>query len=245
LLLISFILPATAIKHASGSIDNNNSGSSSVGSTESNNTGNGQSINNAGSAQESNNIGNGQQGSNNGTTGMGIRESSNNETAADFANNILAVHNVERAAVGVQPLVWSDKLAADAKTWADHMVVTHEFIHCGTMPGCDTHGEGENMQGQLFHLPNALSTAKLLDGGVNEKNYYQQWATNSLPKTAKWTGWIPGHYNQMIWNTTKEVGCATGFTPVQAHSPFDDNLRVVYLDCRYTPPGNFPHQKPY
>jgi hypothetical protein len=59
------------------------------------------------------------------------------------------------------------------------------------------------MQGQLFHLPNALSPAKLLDGGVNEKNYYQQWATNSLHKTAKWTGWIPGHYNQMVWNTRK------------------------------------------
>src|SRR5215216_6333604 len=27
---------------------------------------------------------------------------------ADWANSILAVHNSERAAVGVQPLVWSD-----------------------------------------------------------------------------------------------------------------------------------------
>ena len=35
-------------------------------------------------------------------------KNTNNETAADFANNVLAVHNRERAAVGVQPLVLSN-----------------------------------------------------------------------------------------------------------------------------------------
>ena len=37
---------------------------------------------------------------------------------AEMAKSILDVHNSERAAVGVPPLVWSDKLANDAKTWA-------------------------------------------------------------------------------------------------------------------------------
>ncbi len=232
LLLISFILPATAIKHASGSTDNDtassgeatgnnntessgestdnkastsgestdnnkdtaassddstkikdsshsessdnnnnvalssgespdNKASSSGNSTESNSPGSPQETNNAGSAQGPNNIVNGQQESNNATTGMGIRESSNNETAADFAKNILTVHNGERTVVGVKPLVWSDKLAADAKTWADHLVMTREFVHCGATPGCDTHGEGENMQAQTFFLPNPPSTKEL------------------------------------------------------------------------------------
>ena len=41
----------------------------------------------------------------------------------------LAVHNRERAAVGVPPLVWSDKLAADAQVWADHMATTGQIAH--------------------------------------------------------------------------------------------------------------------
>jgi hypothetical protein len=162
----------------------------------------------------------------------------NNETAADFAKNILAVHNSERAAVKVPLLVWSDKLATDAATWADHMAVTRQFVHCGATPGCDTHGEGENMQAQTYFMPDAPSTVKLQEGWVNEKSYYKQWATNSLPRTANWTGWSPGHYNQMVWNTTKEVGCATGFTPVLPHTAFGDNVHGVYLVCRYNPPGN-------
>ena len=131
------------------------------------------------------------------------------------------------------------------QTWADHMTVTREFVHCGATPGCDTHGEGENMQAETYFMPNAPSTTKLQAGWVNEKNYYQKWATNSLPKTANWTGWFPGHYNQMVWNTTKEVGCATGFTPVLPHTAFGDNLHGVYLICRYSPAGNIDGQKPY
>ena len=48
---------------------------------------------------------------------------------SDLANTILEIHNRERAAVGVPPLVWSDKLAADAKPWAEHLATTPEFKH--------------------------------------------------------------------------------------------------------------------
>jgi hypothetical protein len=34
-----------------------------------------------------------------------------------FVNGILTVHNRERSLVGSPPLVWSDKLAANAKAW--------------------------------------------------------------------------------------------------------------------------------
>ena len=79
---------------------------------------------NASSSQQSNNTGN---------------------ASADFVNTILAVHNRERAAVGVPPLVWSDKLAADAKTWAEHLAATGKFEHstcCGAF-----RAYGENLAG--------------------------------------------------------------------------------------------------
>jgi uncharacterized protein YkwD len=232
---------------AGGTTTTDNSGSSSTGGGTTTTTDNSGSSSTGGGSTDnsatlptistaSGNTGNALQQSNNGT--IGRLGSSNNETAANFANNILAVHNTERATVGVPPLVWSDKLAADAKTWADYMATTHNFRHDTAHLG--NLGEGENLNAIVYNLGDPPSTAKLQEGWVNEKNYYQQWATNSLPKTANWTGWSPGHYNQMVWNTSKEVGCATGFT-----SGLSTDTRGVYLDCRYSPPGNYFGQKPY
>ena len=44
--------------------------------------------------------------------------------SAEWANSILVVHNSERAAVGVPPLVWSNSLAAGAQAWAEHLAAT-------------------------------------------------------------------------------------------------------------------------
>ena len=40
------------------------------------------------------------------------------QTNQDLERKILAVHNRERADVGVAPLTWSNNLAAGAQTWA-------------------------------------------------------------------------------------------------------------------------------
>jgi len=45
-----------------------------------------------------------------------------------------------------------------------------------------------------------------------------------------------GHYTQMVWDKTKQVGCATAPPSVKAYS---------ILVCRYDPPGNYPNQLPY
>jgi hypothetical protein len=150
------------------------------------------------------------------------KKNTNNETAANFANNILAVQNQERAKVGVPPLTWSDKLAADAKTWADYMAATHDFRHDSEHLG--NLGEGENLAGALFFWSDPPSTAKLQAGWVNEKNNSQAVATGDAVGA--------GHYLQLTSRTAKEVGCATGFT--SGPSP---DMRWVYLVCRFSPPG--------
>ena len=74
---------------------------------------------------------------------------------SDLANSILALHNSERAAVGVPALVWSDKLAADAKPWAEHLATSGEFVHdtnrgnvgeniAGFFSGVSAPGEGQS-----------------------------------------------------------------------------------------------------
>ena len=47
----------------------------------------------------------------------------------DFVNTILAVHNDERHAVGVPPLVWNNTLAAGAKAWAESLAAAGKFEH--------------------------------------------------------------------------------------------------------------------
>ena len=45
---------------------------------------------------------------------------------------------------------------------------------------------------------------------------------------------VTGHYTQMVWKGTTEVGCATA-----------SGTELTYLVCRYSPPGNIVGQKPY
>ena len=122
---------------------------------------------------------------------------------SDLANTVLAVHNRERSAVGSSPLVWSDELAAEAKTWAEHLVTTGTFEHdtpifqpTAANPG----GKGENIaQGAAgFH-----SEEQLMQGWVNES---EDW--NGAPVTDE-NLYPIGHYVQMISPASKAVGCAT------------------------------------
>ena len=186
---------------------------------ESSNTGNGatsQESSSTGNPQESSNTGSAQQESSN--TANAAQGSSNTENTADIAKTILEIHNRERAAVGVPPLVWSDKLAADAKPWAEHLVTLGKLVHSsGT-------GQGENLSTRgawsIGQPPSPISTESLLQGWVNEK-----------PS-------MGGHYTQMVWKTTKEVGCATASTKVVSGAPAGAEGQTVYLVCRYSPPGN-------
>ncbi|MGA9151853.1 MAG: CAP domain-containing protein [Candidatus Nitrosopolaris sp.] len=236
------------VKSSNNCFLQNNESSNTGNSQESSNTGNAatsQESSNTGNAQESSNTGNAQESSNTGTcnkifcenppqkqessntgssqqessnTGNAAQGASNTENTADIAKTILEIHNKERAAVGVPPLVWSDKLAADAKPWAEHLVTLGKLVHSsGTAQGENLSTRGAWSIGQP---PSPISTESLLQGWVNEK-----------PS-------MGGHYTQMVWKTTKEVGCATASTKVVSGAPAGAEGQTVYLVCRYSPPGN-------
>src|ERR1700739_300721 len=159
-----------------------------------------------------------------------------NTTAADV-NTILQIHNSERAAVGVQPLVWSDKLAADAKSWADHLASLPplppddgwtslggkpQLVHAAS-------GEGENL---WAGGANFFSTAHMVQSWVSEKN---NWNGGTFPSGCA-SGKVCDHYTQMVWRTTTNVGCATAI---------GNQGKFEFLVCRYSPPGNMAEEKPF
>ncbi len=239
--------PASAIMYASGQTDDNNSNGSSTGggstTTMDNNgssTGGGStttmdnngSSTGGGSTTTMDNNGSSTGGStdNNATSPTTSTASNNTGNTADLANSILAVHNSERGAVGVPPLVWNDTLAADAKPWAEHLATTGEFRHCDTATEvCNYHGEGENLAGFNPSLGISAPGEGQQLWVAEKKNYHGGVLTPD--------NWYPsGHYTQMVWKDTKQVGCATASG--NGH-PFS------ILDCRYYPPGNYMGQAPY
>jgi uncharacterized protein YkwD len=134
-----------------------------------------------------------------------------------FARDMLAAHNAVRKRVGVPQLVWSDRLAAAARRWADTLIERNRFEHNPRTK------YGEN----LFEQTGAPSSpSQIVAHWASEQRNYN-YAANSCRG-------VCGHYTQIVWRNTKEVGCAMARR----------GKREVTV-CEYDPPGNFEGQRPY
>jgi hypothetical protein len=72
-------------------------------------------------------------------------------------------------------------------------------------------------------------------GWVAEKANYHGRVTGFNPGEP-----VNGHYTQMVWNTTKEVGCAIAKSTVGGESRGTRTGELwSYLVCRYKPAGNY------
>jgi uncharacterized protein YkwD len=198
IMTLLFVLPASTIMYASGSMDNSTL-------LQSNNTGS----NNTGTAQAD----------------LAKSVLAGTSEGVGFVKSVMAVHNQERALVGVSPLTWNDTLAADAQTWAEHVATTGDFAH-STCSEC----YGENLAAR--NHTTAVPVAQELANWVSEKNNYKGEPFD--PTTQTNASNVYAHYTQMVWNNTSQIGCGT-----------DSGGGVDYVVCRYTPPGNILGQTPY
>jgi hypothetical protein len=138
---------------------------------------------------------------------------------------VLAAQNAARAELGLPPLAWNGTLAGQAKQWADHLAGTREFRHgVGT-----SSGQGEN----LWEGTHGAYTPEEMAGAwVEEKRYFRAGRFPDVSTTGNWAS--VGHYSQIIWRSTHEVGCA-----------ISSNADSDILVCRYSNPGNVVGQQPY
>lgn len=130
---------------------------------------------------------------------------------------ILDRHNEVRALHGAQPLSWSPVLAAEARQWANT---------CGPMKhATDTKESGENLA--AFSTEDMPSRVQAWYDEVKSYDYNNPGFNKSGSSQEKQTG----HFTQVVWSATAELGCAKQLCPT---SPFPG-----WLVCRYFPAGNY------
>ena len=121
-------------------------------------------------------------------------------------------------------MVWSIDLAESAQAYADRLAQNGEFEHDALN---DAYGEN------LFAASYQVDYLDAINAWYSEKPYYN-YANNSCE-----SGQMCGHYTQIIWKDSTEVGC--GMAQYQV-GQYKNYLVVV---CRYNPPGNYVGEKPY
>ena len=145
---------------------------------------------------------------------------------ADFNARLLAAHNAERGRIGVPALEWDAGLAADARVWADELAASGRFEHSPDEPGKPL--QGENL---WAGTPRAYSPEAMVGLWTAEKRDYRP---GVFPNNSR-SGDVErvGHYTQMIWRTSRHVGCAAAV-----------GRDEEFLVCRYSEAGNVTGQRP-
>jgi pathogenesis-related protein 1 len=148
---------------------------------------------------------------------------------------LVDAHNEARAQVGItEKLVWSEKLAQDAQSYANTLSASGNWEHDPKNHQGYSHGPyGEN----LYVSSSKSTLLDASDAWVNERRYYH-FGKIGESSTCD-SGAICGHYTQIIWKKTKEVGCASS---VYQKGQYKDWYLTV---CKYKVPGNFIGQTPY
>lgn len=145
--------------------------------------------------------------------------SSSSTLSTDEVQVLLAAHNDARAAVGAPPLSWSGKVAATAETWAAELASR----------GCDLQHSTGGPYGENLYWSSAPSGAGAVVGSWTDEAQHYNARKNKCAR-----GEVCGHYTQVVWADSTELGCAMASC----------GSAQVWV-CNYDPPGNFVGQKPF
>ncbi|WP_239014656.1 CAP domain-containing protein [Archangium violaceum] len=173
-----------------------------------------------------------------GATGYGVSEAATKRGTSTGANSSLAAemvaaHNQARAKAkptpkpALPPLTWSEDAAKVARAYAAQCRFEHN----------KNRGKyGENLAAAA--PPDSKTNTQVVQDWVSESADYS-YATNKCAP-----GKVCGHYTQVVWRNTTQVGCAS--VTCTKNSPFGAKFPTWRLwVCNYAPPGNYVGQKPY
>jgi len=134
--------------------------------------------------------------------------------------SILIEHNKERKLLNIPNLTWNEEIASYAEEWALQLAEEDNSIHHRSG---DNYGENISW---ISSMPDDISEGVAM---WNEEKVYFKYK----PIGNDWAK--SGHYTQVIWKNTTQVGCGCAVSQSGA----------FFFVCNYDPPGNYIGQKPY
>ncbi|OQW95531.1 MAG: hypothetical protein BWK79_02165 [Beggiatoa sp. IS2] len=135
---------------------------------------------------------------------------------------MVAAHNSWRQRVSVPNLTWSASAAKVAQSWANQLKNTQ---NCKMSHNPNRGEYGEN----IYWSSGRSSTPKDVVNSWGSEVQDYDYATNQCNR-----GKVCGHYTQVIWRDTTQVGCGKASC---------DSMEIWV--CNYSPPGNYNGEKPY
>jgi uncharacterized protein YkwD len=137
--------------------------------------------------------------------------------SSPMEQQMLAAHNAVRAELRLKPLEWSGDLESLARVWAEVLLREHRFEHR------PNNRFGEN----LFAIEGGRTTPSRVVASWASEAVDYDYASNGCHR-------VCGHYTQIVWRDTRQVGCAVA----------QSANRQVWV-CNYNPPGNILGRRPY
>ena len=144
----------------------------------------------------------------------------------------LEVHNKAREDVGTPPLKWSVKLANDAQKYAEYLARRNR----GLLHSSSRNGQGENLY--MWYTTGNTNSSNISTHPCEDASYawYNEIKYYRYKKVRKHRiGPKVGHYTQMIWRSTEELGIGWAVS----------KTGKVYVVARYYKAGNMIGKRPY
>lgn len=141
---------------------------------------------------------------------------------AEQKEQALEIHNQARREVGIEDLKWSDELAAYAQEWADELAQS----------GCEMVHRTVNDKGENIYWVSDLSSTTPMDAVYA---WYSEKADFKNDVLSMDNILTIGHYTQIIWKDTREVGMGMAVC--------EDGGAIVVAN--YDPSGNYLGERAY
>jgi len=146
---------------------------------------------------------------------------------ASDAKIFLDHHNKVRAEVGVGKLSWSSELSNYAQSWANELAAKKCKIKHSECVDANGRVLGENIfWGSSYAFYGTLDAST---------SWYEEKADYKGAPIGETRGKKVGHYTQMVWNSTREVGAGVAYCP---------NGGIIVV-ASYHPAGNIVGSVPY
>eukprot|EP00398_MALV-I-01_sp_L67-1_P000416 gene416-887_t len=153
------------------------------------------------------------------------------------SQDYLAAHNKYREVLEMRPFEWSDELATFANQWASSVAAQVN------PDGVPYHYVGENIAWKWSQKGSEANAQQVIDSWMGELTTYKygRFGSNCTVRNAEHRP--KGHFTQLLWAETSEVGCVDHrCSGISKSGQAVDTILVV---CNYGPGGNVEGMLPF